>query len=88
MIEIDHSLQATSPPSEPAQPLLASQLSELEKKQRKRFAGRGERIQTGCREIDDYVLGGGGFERGIMVGISSEEVSEGRLVSLKSQFGF
>ena len=82
MIEIDHTLQPATPPPVPAKPILASRLLELEQKQRKRFAARGETVQTGCREVDEYVLGGGGFERGIVVGISASEGDEGRLVSL------
>jgi hypothetical protein len=77
MPEVDHTV---TPPLEPAKPILSSQLLELELKQRQRFSGRGERISTGCKEIDDYVLGGDGLERGIVVGISGES-SEGRLVS-------
>ena len=77
MPEVDH---IVTPPPEPAEPILASQLLELELKHRRRFSGRGERISTGCKEIDDYVLGGAGLERGIVVGISGES-SEGRLVS-------
>ena len=76
MIEIDHT---AVPPPEPATPILASNLLALEEKQRERFSGRGEKIGTGCGEIDDYMLRGG-FERGIVVGISTE-AGEGRLVS-------
>jgi predicted ATP-dependent serine protease len=76
MIEIDHT---ALPPPEPARPILASHLLAIEEKQRKRFSSRGERIRTGCEEIDDYMLGGG-FERGILVGISTD-TGEGRLVS-------
>ena len=76
MIEVDHT---EVPPPEPARPILASNLLAIEKRQRKRFSGRGERIRTGCGEIDDCMLGGG-FERGIVVGISAE-AEEGRLVS-------
>jgi len=82
MIELDHTAlnSPDPPPPEPAKPILASQLLELEKKQRKRFTGKGrdERISTGCREIDGIL--GGGCERGIVVGISAEG-GEGRLVS-------
>jgi hypothetical protein len=74
MIEIDH----TALP-EPAKPVLASHLLVIEENQRKRFAEQGlERVKTGCAEVDDYVLGGG-FERGIVVGLSGEG-NEGRLV--------
>ncbi len=81
MVEIDHAAlnDPDPPPPEPAKPILASQLLELEKKHRKRFTerGRGERISTGCGEIDEIL--GGGLERGIVVGISAEG-GEGRLV--------
>jgi predicted ATP-dependent serine protease len=81
MIEIDHTALSKSdqPPLEPAKPILASQLLELEKKQRKRFTEQGkiERISTGCGEIDEIL--GGGCERGIVVGISAEG-GEGQLV--------
>jgi predicted ATP-dependent serine protease len=81
MIEMDHAAlnNPDPPPPEPAKPILASQLLELEKKHRKRFTeqGREERISTGCGEIDEIL--GGGLERGILVGISAEG-SEGRLV--------
>jgi RecA/RadA recombinase len=81
MMEIDHTAvnNPDSPPSEPVKPILASQLLELEKKQRKRFTGQGrdERISTGCGEIDEIL--GRGCERGIVVGISAEG-GEGRLV--------
>jgi predicted ATP-dependent serine protease len=82
MIRIDHTAlnSPEPPPPEPAKPILASQLLELEKKQRKRFTeqGRDERISTGCSEVDEIL--GGGCERGIVVGISAEG-GEGRLVS-------
>jgi predicted ATP-dependent serine protease len=67
------------PPPEPAKPILASQLLELERKQRRRFTeqGRDEKISAGCSEIDEIL--GGGCERGIVVGISAEG-GEGRLV--------
>jgi hypothetical protein len=68
---------------QPAQPILASSLLEAEEKQRRRFSGWGERVRTGCAEIDEYVLGdarrGGGFERGIVLGISAGD-ADGRLV--------
>lgn len=74
MPEIDHSAP------QPALPILASVLLQNEVKARRRFAGRGERISTGGPEIDDHVLGGGGFERGIVVGINGVD-DVGRLVS-------
>jgi hypothetical protein len=71
---------------EPAAPILASSLLDLEIKQRRRFAAQGERISTGCREVDEVVLGGDGLERGIVVGVSAEG-GQGRLVS-KGRSGF
>ena len=60
-------------------PILASDLLAIEEKQRKKFSARGDRIRTGCGEIDDYILGEG-CERGIVVGISAE-ARESRMVS-------
>ncbi|KAM3075915.1 hypothetical protein ACMFMG_006571 [Clarireedia jacksonii] len=103
----------SSPTLEPAKPITADRLLELEEKQRKRFtgAGRAQRIRTGCREIDEYVLaagkgkvpemekvrendkgfggvasGIGGFERGVVVGLSAAEgdAGEGRGARLTS----
>ncbi|KAH6710930.1 hypothetical protein BKA61DRAFT_106528 [Leptodontidium sp. MPI-SDFR-AT-0119] len=87
MIHIDHSLLTNPPPPppEPASPILASHLLELEEKQRKRFVGngRGERLSTGCREVDEVLGGGGGVERGVVLGISAPvEGKEGSLLSL------
>jgi hypothetical protein len=81
MVEIDHAALA-SPPPEPefARPILASQLLDLEEKQRRRFCENGSdgRVKTGCGEIDEVL--DGGFERGIVVGLSAEG-NEGGLVS-------
>lgn len=89
MIEIDHAAlnNPDPPPPEPAKPILASQLLALEKKHRKRFTeqGRDERILTGCGEIDEIL--GGGFERGIVVGISADG-GEGRLVGAFSTLNY
>lgn len=85
MVEIDHST-LPQPEPEPAIPMLASTLLELEEKQRTRFTRRGlpERLGSGCEEVDEIL--GGGIERGIMMGISAEGI-EGRLVSLQGKFG-
>jgi hypothetical protein len=81
MFKIDHTAlnNPNPPPPEPVKPILASQLLEFEKKQRKRFTeqGKDEIISTGCGEIDEIL--GGGCERGIVVGISAEG-GEGRQV--------
>lgn len=81
MIEIDHSLlNATESLPEPARPVLATHLLELEEKQRRRFAhGNDHRVRTECTEVDELL--GGGLERGILVGISAEG-NERRLISL------
>jgi len=76
MIEIDHSLLDAEPTPEPAKPILASHLLELEEKQRLRF--KGGSVRTEFAGVDELL--GGGFERGILVGISAEG-GEGRLVS-------
>jgi len=67
---------------QPAKPILASHLLDLEELQRQKFTsnGRPERLSSGCTEIDG-LLGGEGVERGIVVGISSDG-GDGRLVSL------
>jgi hypothetical protein len=81
-----------SPTLEPAKPITADRLLELEEKQRNKFTSAG-RIGTGCREIDGYVLaagkerveegedddgtGGGGFERGIVMGLTAAEGDKG-----------
>jgi RecA/RadA recombinase len=89
MTERDHTTLShpEPPPPEPAKPILASQLLELEQKQRKRFTeqGQDERISAGCCEIDEIL--GGGCERGIVVGISAEG-GEGRLVRAFSALNF
>jgi hypothetical protein len=72
--------EADQTATDPAKPILASSLLDLEEKQRRRFAGKGERVSTGCTVVDECVLGGGGLERGIVLGISSEDL-DGRLVS-------
>lgn len=38
-------------------------------------------LRIGCTELDEYVLVGGGFERGAVFGISSEDVEVGMAVS-------
>lgn len=98
MIKIDHSARAedVSPPV-PSLAILADQLLELEERQRARFSeedGGLSRIKTGCLEIDNYVLCGGknesdgGFERGVVVGLSAADGDEslgGRLVGFYPQ---
>lgn len=88
MIHVDHSLlpnpiePPNPPPPEPAIPILASHLLDLEENQRERFSRHvgAERLSTGCREVDGVL--GGGVERGMILGLSSGlDGSEGRLVS-------
>ena len=83
-MEIDHSLKPDPPEPEPAKPILASSLLELETRQRKRFSGNGksERIKASCTEIDGLFDGGKGegIERGIILGISADG-GDGRPVS-------
>ncbi|THV44814.1 hypothetical protein BGAL_0574g00060, partial [Botrytis galanthina] len=72
----------------------ADQLLELEERQRTLFNEQDNgsaRIRTGCQEIDEYVLcagkdhSNGGFERGIVVGLSAadgDESTGSRVISL------
>lgn len=90
MIEIDHKAKAKAKSEasrflESAQPITADRLLELEERQRTLFSGRDvglARIKTGCLKIDDYVLCGskdklnGGFERGVVVGLSAADGDE------------
>ncbi|KAB8294752.1 hypothetical protein EYC80_006714 [Monilinia laxa] len=95
MIKIDHSAQVEAvSPQVPALAVLADQLLGREERQRARFSEGDDglsRIKTGCLEIDNYVLCGGknepdgGFERGVVVGLSAADGNEslgGRLISL------
>lgn len=65
---------------EPARPILASHLLDLEEKQRKLFINDGRRLRTACADVDE-LFGGDGVERGIVLGISGEG-EDGRLVSV------
>ncbi|TGO21514.1 hypothetical protein BPAE_0215g00060 [Botrytis paeoniae] len=99
MVEIDHTAQTEvlytpAPAPAPAHPITADQLLELEERQRTLFNEQDNgpaRIRTGCQEIDDYVLCAGkdrldgGFERGIVVGLSAadgDESTSSRVISL------
>ncbi|KAK6592698.1 hypothetical protein H4I96_03697 [Botrytis cinerea] len=95
MAEIDHMARTeVSSPPVPAHPITADQLLELEERQRALFNEKDDgptRIKTGCQEIDDYVLCAGkdnlngGFERGIVVGLSAadgDESTASRMISL------
>ncbi len=61
-------------------PVLGATLFKQEIERRKKLHGRGV-MPTGCSEIDDALLLGGGFERGCVIGVSAEEVDFGVLVS-------
>ncbi|KAI0975808.1 hypothetical protein F4678DRAFT_283304 [Xylaria arbuscula] len=63
-------------------PVSGSILFGREIERRKKLRERGV-ISTGCSEIDDALLLGGGFERGCVVGVSSEEVDFGVLLGLQ-----
>ncbi|KAF5873277.1 putative fasciclin domain family protein [Botrytis fragariae] len=95
MAEIDHMAQKeVSHPPAPARPITADQLLDLEERQRTLFNEKDNgpaRIKTGCQEIDEYVLcaakdqSNGGFERGIVVGLSAADGDESigsRVISL------
>ena len=71
-------------PPLPAKPILASHLFDLEVQRRQRFTrdGKPERLSSGCAEMD-ALLGGGGVERGVVLGISAGG-GDGRLVSFHS----
>jgi hypothetical protein len=60
-------------------PVPGSVLHKLEVTRRDGLVRRGN-LMTGCSELDDVVLLGG-FERGCVVGISSEDEEAGLLVS-------
>lgn len=66
---------------QPAKPILASHLLQLEQQRRKKFTSNGEpeRLSSGCADVD-ALLGAEGIERGVVVGISAEG-DDGRLVS-------
>lgn len=63
------------------EPLSAAVLAELEIARRDGLKSRGGGVcRTGCAELDRHVLLAGGFERGTVVGISSEDDSFSLLV--------
>ncbi|KAI0805509.1 hypothetical protein GGR55DRAFT_280087 [Xylaria sp. FL0064] len=80
------SMEITSESEETARglvPILGTTLFRRETERRKKLHERGV-IPTGCSEIDDALLLGGGFERGCVVGISAEEVDFGILLGLQT----
>lgn len=54
------------------EPVAASVLAEREAARREALRARGP-FGSGCRGVDEYVLMGGGFERGSVVGVSAED---------------
>lgn len=74
----DASQSPSLPHHFPAAPISGTTLFEAEVKRRDALwdHGRGN-LTTGCREIDEAVLAGGGFERGCVVGVSCEEEDVG-----------
>ncbi|RYO90106.1 hypothetical protein DL766_002495 [Monosporascus sp. MC13-8B] len=67
-------------------PVSGAALYELEVSRRQRL-GRGNgrtALATGCAEVDDHVLLTGGFERGVVVGVSAAEVDFGVLLGLQT----
>lgn len=67
----------------PLEPVSAAVLCRRETKRRDAMRARGA-MRVGCRELDEEVLLMGGFERGNVVGISSESEQMGLLVSFPS----
>lgn len=82
---MDGSLGAAGRAPGLAPPVSGAALFGREMERRMRLCRRGT-LSTGCSEIDDALLLGGGFERGCVVGVSAEEVDFGVLVSSLSFF--
>ncbi|KXH28024.1 hypothetical protein CSAL01_02784 [Colletotrichum salicis] len=66
----------------PLEPVSAAVLCSRETKRRDAAMARGK-VQVGSREVDEEVLGGG-FERGSVVGLSSESEQMGILISMQA----
>ncbi|KAI0419025.1 hypothetical protein F5X98DRAFT_373170 [Xylaria grammica] len=64
-------------------PVSGATLFSREIERRERLHRRGV-VPTGCSEIDDTLLLGGGFERGCVVGVSAEEVDFGILLGIQT----
>ncbi|KAK8024092.1 hypothetical protein PG993_012158 [Apiospora rasikravindrae] len=67
----------------PLEPISGSTLYDVEVARREQLHRRGT-LATGCGEIDGQVLGGRGFERGSVVGISAEHMDTGLLIGLQT----
>ncbi|KAK1656306.1 hypothetical protein BDP81DRAFT_456962 [Colletotrichum phormii] len=66
----------------PLEPVSAAVLCSRETKRRGAAMARGK-VQVGSRDVDEEVLGGG-FERGSVVGLSSESEQMGILISMQA----
>ncbi|ORY67650.1 uncharacterized protein BCR38DRAFT_456344 [Pseudomassariella vexata] len=64
------------------EPISGATLFEVENTRREELKRMGV-LRTGCREIDEYVLGGG-LERGCVVGLSAEEADMGLLIGVQT----
>ncbi|KAI1343617.1 hypothetical protein F5Y15DRAFT_370571 [Xylariaceae sp. FL0016] len=81
---------SSTPPSEsraseplaPPEPANGATLFGLEVERRRRLARRG-RLRVGCGEVDERALGGG-FERGVVVGVSAEAEEMGMVFGLQT----
>ncbi|KAE9570841.1 hypothetical protein CGMCC3_g13040 [Colletotrichum fructicola] len=67
----------------PLEPVSADVLLRRETKRRDALKKRGP-VRVGCREVDEYVLMGGGLERGSVVGVSAESEQMGLMISLQA----
>ncbi|KAK7972842.1 hypothetical protein PG996_007063 [Apiospora saccharicola] len=67
----------------PLEPISGATLFDVEVARREHCHRRGT-LATGCGEIDGQVLGGRGFERGSVVGISAEHMDTGLLIGLQT----
>ncbi|KAI0434838.1 hypothetical protein F5Y09DRAFT_294998 [Xylaria sp. FL1042] len=76
-------MESTSDSAETLAPVVGTTLFRREVERRKKLHGRGV-IATGCSEIDNALLLGGGFERRCVVGVSAEEVDFGILLGLQT----
>lgn len=68
----------------PLEPISGALLFEQEARRRDALVFQRGNCATGCRELDQSVLVGGGFERGSVVGISAEEDEFGLVLGLQT----
>ncbi|KAI1359229.1 hypothetical protein F5Y08DRAFT_320117 [Xylaria arbuscula] len=76
-------MESGSRPLEGLVPVSGAALYAREMERRRDLRSRGV-VATGCSEIDDALLLGGGFERGCVVGASAEELDFGVLLGLQT----